>query len=221
MKTLSRFFIKHLTFSGLYGKIYTITRRGSLVLKNRRKTLYNITLTALFFAIGLVLPFFTAQIKQIGSMLLPMHLPVMLCGLVCSWRYGASLGALLPITRSFMFGMPTIYPHALSMSIECAVYGFVIGFMFERFRRKNIPSVYISLICAMIVGRIVKGAFTALLLGVAGNAYTLSMFISGTFLNAIPGIILQLILIPAVMIVLDRARLIRFNKISEEQGENK
>jgi len=188
-------------------------------LKHNRKTLYNITLTALFFAIGIVLPFFTGQIKQIGNMLLPMHLPVMLCGLVCSWRYGALLGAVLPIARSLMFGMPAIYPNALSMSVECAVYGFVIGFIFEKLTRKNITGVYISLVCAMIIGRAVKGCFTALLLGVAGDTYTFSMFISGTFVSAIPGIILQLVLIPALILVLKRAKLIDFNKTSEEQGE--
>ena len=185
-------------------------------MKNRRETLYNISLTAMFFAIGLVLPFFTGQIKQIGSMLLPMHLPVMLCGLICSWRYGAALGALLPITRSLMFGMPAFYPNAITMSVECAVYGFVIGLIFEKLKRKNMIGIYISLISAMIVGRIVKGVFTAILLGLAGNAYTFSMFVSGTVLNSVPGIILQIIIIPAIMLVLDRAKLIRFNKISEE-----
>ena len=115
-------------------------------MRRDRKPIYDITLTAMFFAIGLVLPFFTGQIKEIGSMLLPMHLPVMLCGLICSWRYGALLGAPLPIVRSLLFGMPAFYPNAITMAVECAVYGLVIGLVFDLLKRKNIISVYISLI---------------------------------------------------------------------------
>lgn len=169
----------------------------------------------MFFAIGLVLPFFTGQIKEIGSMLLPMHLPVMLCGLICSWRYGMLLGASLPIARSLIFGMPVFYPHALSMAVECAVYGLVIGLVFDLLKRKNIISVYISLISAMIVGRIVKGVFTALLLGFTGKAYTFAAFISANILNSIPGIILQIILIPSIMLVLYKTKVVKPYKKGE------
>ena len=94
-----------------------------------RKTTQKITLSAMFIAIGIVLPFFTGQIRQIGSMLLPMHLPVFLCGLICGWQYGAAAGFILPLLRSFLFGMPPMYPMAAAMSFELATYGLVAGLM--------------------------------------------------------------------------------------------
>lgn len=79
-------------------------------------------LGALFVAIGLVLPFFTGQIPAVGRMLLPMHIPVLLCGLICGWKYGLAVGAVLPLTRSLLFGMPTLYPTAIAMTFELATY---------------------------------------------------------------------------------------------------
>ena len=59
----------------------------------------NLALSAMFIAIGQVLPFFTGQIPQIGNMLLPMHIPVLLCGLICGWKYGALVGFTTPLLR--------------------------------------------------------------------------------------------------------------------------
>lgn len=79
--------------------------------KNVKNYIWNLVLSAMFMAIGLVLPFFTGQIPQIGSMLLPMHLPVLLCGLICGWQYGGVVGFVLPLLRYVMFGMPPHLPH--------------------------------------------------------------------------------------------------------------
>ena len=111
-----------------------------------RKTTQKITLSAMFIAIGIVLPFFTGQIRQIGSMLLPMHLPVFLCGLICGWQYGAAAGFILPLLRSFLFGMPPMYPMAAAMSFELATYGLVAGLMYQRSHWKCILALYRSLI---------------------------------------------------------------------------
>ncbi len=165
-------------------------------------------ISALFIAIGLILPFFTGQIKQIGNMLLPMHLPVLLCGLICGWQYGASVGFILPIMRSLLFSMPVMYPSAVAMSFELSVYGLVIGVIYSLIKQKGIISVYVSLIISMLSGRIVWGVVMCFLLGLGSDGFTFTAFISSSFLNAVPGIVLQLILIPAIMFLLYKLKLI-------------
>lgn len=96
------------------------------------KNLKNLTLAALFLALGLVLPFFTGQIPQIGSMLLPMHIPVFLCGLICGWQYGAAVGFIVPLMRSVLFGMPPLFPTATAMAFELLTYGLVVGLLYSR-----------------------------------------------------------------------------------------
>ena len=164
-------------------------------------------LAALFLAVGLVLPLLTAQIKEIGDTLLPMHLPVLLCGLLCGPYYGMTVGALLPFLRSVTFGMPPLYPNAVWMALELATYGLVIGLVYVRLGKRHTGDVYVSLLTAMVVGRVVWGVAKTLLLGFAGKGFTLQMFIAGGVLDALPGIVLQLVLIPVLMAV---ARKIRF-----------
>ena len=181
--------------------------------------LLKLTLTAMFMAIGLLLPFLTGQIPEIGKMLLPMHIPVFLCAMICGWQYGVPLAVVLPILRGLLFGMPVLYPNAIGMAFEMAAYAFVAGFLFARFRRRGAGAVYGSMLPAMIVGRLVWGAAQWALLGLAGNAFTLRLFWAGAFLNAVPGIVLQLILIPAVMAVLVRTTLIPLDKPSAADGQ--
>ncbi len=179
--------------------------------KNTNKNLLNLVLSAMFLALGLVLPFLTGQIPEIGSMLLPMHIPVMLCGLVCGWQYGLIVGAVVPIMRSMIFGMPVMFPSAIGMAFELATYGFVIGYLFSHAKWKCIKSLYRCLIISMISGRVVWGIVQCALLGLGENRFTLAAFVSGSLLKAIPGIILQLVLIPAIMLVLGKTHLIHFN----------
>ena len=89
----------------------------------------NMTMAAMFLALGLVLPFFTGQIPQIGSMLLPMHIPVFLCGLICGWQYGGIVGFILPLLRYAIFGMPVLFPNGIAMSFELMTYGLVVGLL--------------------------------------------------------------------------------------------
>lgn len=158
-----------------------------------------LTLSAMFMAIGILLPLLTGQIQRIGNMLLPMHIPVLLCGLICGWQYGAVVGFILPLMRSVMFGMPPFYPVAVAMAFELAAYGFVTGFVYSRVHRKNIGTTYLSLITGMISGRVIWGIAEVILLGIGGKSFTWKMFISGAVLNAVPGIVIQLIIIPAIM----------------------
>ena len=177
-----------------------------------RKTTKKLTLSAMFMALGMVLPFLTGQIQQIGNMLLPMHLPVFLCGLLCGWQYGAVVGFILPLSRSVTFGMPPLYPMALAMAFELATYGLVAGLLYGRSRWQCVRALYRALIIAMLSGRIVWGAAEIVLLGIGGNKFTWEMFLSGVLLNSIPGIIIQLTLIPAIMIVLNKTGLVRFER---------
>ena len=165
----------------------------------------------MFLAIGLLLPFLTGQLKAIGSMLLPMHIPVLLCGLICGWQYGAAVGAILPLLRNLLFGMPPM-PGAISMAFELCTYGLVIGLMYGLSKWKCIISLYRSLIVAMLAGRAVWGVAQYIILGIKGGSFGFEAFMTGAFLNAIPGIILQLIFIPVMMVALDRTGMVRFTK---------
>ena len=177
-----------------------------------------LTLSAMFLALGFVLPFFTGQIPQIGNMLLPMHLPVLLCGLICGWQYGLVIGLCLPLVRSMIFGMPPIFPTGIAMTFELAAYGLIVGLVYQAARQKNTLSVYRALIIPMIGGRIIWGIVRVLLTGVGSQAFTWHLFLEGALLTAIPGIILQLILIPVLMAALTRSGLLPLEKAQAVKG---
>ena len=164
------------------------------------------TYSALCLALALVLPFLTGQIPQIGSALCPMHLPVLLCGFLCGWPWGLAVGFIAPLLRSVIFGMPPMIPTALAMAFELATYGALAGFLYRKFP-KTIPGIYASLLIAMICGRLVWGVVRLILAGVQGNGFTFAMFLSGAITTAIPGIIAQLVLIPAIVYAMERAGL--------------
>lgn len=177
-----------------------------------RLAMKNLSLAAMFTAVGLVLPFFTGQIPQVGSMMLPMHIPVLLCGLICGWKYGLMVGFVLPLMRSFLFGMPPPFPTAAAMAFELAAYGFLSGYLYNRSKWKCVIALYRCLIAAMIGGRLVWGAVMVLFTGLGGSGFTWAMFLGGAFFNAIPGIILQLFFIPAMMVALDKTGLVKFHR---------
>lgn len=185
------------------------------------KTIKNIALSAMLFAVGMVLPFITGQIPSVGKMLLPMHIPVMLCGLICGSKYGLTIGFLLPLVRSVVFSVPVMYPTAISMAFELAAYGFVLGFSFSRSKWKCIKSLYKCMLLSMLSGRAVLGVCEAVLLGFGKSSFTLSTFLMTAFVNAIPGILLQLIAVPAVMLVLGRTHLVHFHKRSGDKKDDK
>lgn len=160
-------------------------------------------LAALFLALGMVLPMLTGQIKEIGDSLLPMHIPVMICGLVCGYKYGAAVGLMLPFLRSLTFSMPPIYPNAVWMALELATYGLVIGFIYMKLS-KNRLSMYVALITAMIMGRVVWGVSKAVLLGLGGSSFSISAFIVGGFVDSLLGIVLQLIVVPPIAALINR-----------------
>ena len=165
-----------------------------------------LTFSALYLAIALMLPFITGQIPEIGAMLSPMHIPVLLCGFVCGWPWGLAVGLIAPMMRSVLFGMPAMFPTAVAMTFELAVYGAVSGILYKLLPRRT-WSIYVSLIAAMIAGRIVWGAARFALAGLSRSEFPMSAFLAGAVLNAIPGIILHIVLIPILVIVLEKAKL--------------
>lgn len=171
--------------------------------RKTKKYIIKPVLAALFLALGMVLPLLTGQIKEIGDSLLPMHIPVMICGLVCGYKYGAAVGLMLPFLRSLTFSMPPIYPNAVWMALELATYGLVIGFIYMKLS-KNRLSMYVALITAMIMGRVVWGVSKAVLLGLGGSSFSISAFIVGGFVDSLLGIVLQLIVVPPVATLINR-----------------
>ena len=165
----------------------------------QREKIEKLVLASLFLALGMVLPLLTGQIKEIGDSLLPMHLVVMLCALICGASYGTAVGAILPFLRSVTMGMPPLYPNAIWMSAELLTYALVIGLLCPPKREQTTKRVLISLLISMIAGRIVWGVAKAILLGIGAKPFTIQMFFMGGFVDAIPGIVLQLILIPTII----------------------
>ncbi len=164
-----------------------------------------IALAGFFIALGYFMPYFTGQIPVVGSMLAPMHIPVLICGFICGPQIGAIVGFLSPVLRSAIAGMPVMFPIAISMSFELAVYGFLAGYLYEKLPKTNI-NVYISLLLSMLGGRIVWGIASFILFGIAGKPFTFAIFLSGAFIKAVPGIILHIIVVPVVVIALKRYR---------------
>ena len=171
-------------------------------LKSTRKLVFS----ALCLALCYVLPFLTGQIPEIGNMLCPMHIPVLLCGMVCGWPWGLAVGAIAPLLRSLTLSMPPLYPTAAAMAFELAAYGFVSGLL-ARLLPKKVPFVYLNLLTAMIGGRVIWGLARFAMAGLSTTAFPWSAFVAGAFVTAWPGILLQLVLIPPIVILLRRTHL--------------
>jgi len=127
--------------------------------EKKKSHIFNLTLAAMFLAVGLILPFLTGQIPQIGNKLLPMHIPVLLCGLICGWKYGLAVGFILTLLRYFLFGMPVLFPTGIAMAFELCTYGFTVGLLYSRSHWKCVVALYRSMIIAMIASANVKSTY--------------------------------------------------------------
>ena len=173
----------------------------------KKTNVKTLVLSALFLALAMILPFLTGQIPEIGSMLCPMHIPALLCGFFCGWPWGIAVGFIAPILRSLTLGMPPMFPVAISMAFELATYGAVSGLMYHCLPRKKI-SIYLALVTAMVAGRLVWGIVRFVCAGLDASAFGLSAFWAGAITTAIPGIIVQLILIPILVMALKKHNLV-------------
>lgn len=173
----------------------------------KKPQLVKLVYAAVCLALCMVLPFLTGQVPQIGDMLCPMHLPVLLCGFLCGWQYGLWVGGIAPILRSAIFGMPHIFPTAAAMCFELAAYGAIAGLCYSLFPKKP-RYIYASLIIAQLCGRIVWGPVRYFFTGLAGKEFPISAFFAGAFVNAYPGIIAQIIIVPLIVFAMQKAKLV-------------
>ena len=178
----------------------------------KKNSILKLVYAAVCLALAMVLPFLTGQIPQIGSALCPMHIAIFICGFVCGGQYGMIIGFVATLLRFALFGMPPIFPTGIAMAFELAAYGLISGVLY-RMLPKKIPYIYVSLIGAMIGGRIVWGIAQFIIMGLQGSEFPMSAFLAGAVTNAIPGIILHIAFIPVVVITLRKA-----NIIVEETG---
>lgn len=171
------------------------------------KTLKKLVYSALCVALALVLPLLTGQIPQVGSMLSPMHIPVLLCGFICGPVWGLAVGAISPLLRSLIFSMPPLFPTATAMAFELAAYGCAAGLLYKLFPKKA-WGVYAALVCAMLIGRVVWGVAMLSIMTATGKGWGIDAFLAGAFINAWPGIILHIAIIPPIVLALRKAKII-------------
>ncbi|MBN2300305.1 MAG: ECF transporter S component [Acholeplasmataceae bacterium] len=160
-------------------------------------------LASLFLTLGIVLPFITGNIQFLGNKFLPMHVPVLICGFVCGWKYGGLVGFLTPLLRALLVGVPLLFPTATLMTFELSVYGIVVGFLYQHLSKKAI-NIYLSLLISMILGRLVWGSLAFLIYPSLGLDFSLNIMITTTVIFAIPGIIFQLIFIPVLVFAIEK-----------------
>ena len=164
---------------------------------------------SLCVALGLALPQAFHAIPNAGSILLPMHIPVLLCGFLCGPWYGLLVGALTPLLSFMITGMPpaVILP---GMACELAVYGLAAGLLIRLIKTNSKPAnIYISLLAAMIAGRLAAGLLNGLIF--RAGAYSLQMWVAASFVTSLPGIAAQLVLIPLLVLTLEKAKLVSFS----------
>jgi hypothetical protein len=116
------------------------------------------------------------------------------------------IGFIAPILRYALFGVPVLFPMGISMAFELATYGLMTGILY-RLLPKRIPYVYLALVSSMLVGRIVWGMTSFIIAGLQHTEFSFDMFLAGAFINALPGIVIHIVLIPLVVIVLKKANL--------------
>lgn len=163
-------------------------------------------ITAICMTLCIVLPFAFHIFPNGGTIFLPMHIPVFLCGLCCGWSYGMLCGFVGPLLSSLLTGMPSI---ALlpTMMVELAIYGSLSGLLSHILPVKNqVGKLYLSMLPAMLCGRVVAGLLRASLF--ANGDYSFALWFSGYFVTALPGICVQLLLVPTIYLALKRAKLL-------------
>lgn len=180
----------------------TESKNTKNIIKKYRTQIRNLTFSALFLAMALLLPFLTGQIPQIGALLSPMHIPAFLCGYVCGPIWGAVVGVVAPLLRHVLFGMPPLMV-AIPMSVELAAYGIISGVLYGILPKKPLW-LYFSLGLSMIGGRIIYSVFEMALLGLQGEAFTPWLIIADTVTGTWAGIIVHFIVIPPLVMLVDK-----------------
>lgn len=164
-----------------------------------------IALSAFFLALGIIIPKLFHLFQIPGTIFLPMHIPVLLAGFCLGKKYGLIVGALTPLLSFFISSTPPFIPVGLPMMFELAAYGFLAGFFY---RGKQI---IFPLFLALLGGRIVLALANFILFFILGNPYTFSIFFASAFITPFPGIIIQIILVPLIVLSLQHSTIL--NKV--------
>ncbi len=171
-----------------------------------QKQTRHLVFSALCAALCVVLPLALHAIPRAGNVLLPMHIPVLLCGLACGPLWGLGCGVLGPVLSSLITGMP-VPAYLPGMMLELAAYGLAAGLLVRVIRTgRPLLDLYVAMVLAMLAGRIVYGAANALFLR-AGD-YSLQIWLTSAFVTGLPGIAVQLVLIPGVVRALQKAHIL-------------
>ena len=165
----------------------------------------NFVVSAICLIVAIVLPFWTGQIPEIGSMMCPMHIPVLLCGYYCGSLWGMGTGAVAALLRSLMFGMPQFFPQAVCMAFELAAYGFAMGFLREKWEEVKL-GIFAMLLGSMAVGRVVWGLAMFICTGFNPAKFGFEDFFAEAITNAVPGIVVQFALIPIFIMVVNNMK---------------
>ena len=171
-------------------------------------------ITALLIAIGIVLSLVFHLLQFAGPVFLPMHIPILICGLICGIPFGLAAGVITPLLSHLIVGMPPAFILP-AMILELAAYGVVAAVLMRYLPIKNLyAKSYISLIGAMLIGRVFFGVLNALIFSV--GEYSMQMWLTAAFIAALPGIIIQLVIIPSIVVALQKARLVEVKQRSKK-----
>lgn len=159
-----------------------------------------IVLAGLLVGLGILLPFVTSHMFGVqGAVFLPMHIPVFLMGFLCGPMYGALGGLIIPLLSSLFTGMPPVFPMLPIMMGELLVYGLISGLLYHKTKMPLYPAMLISMVCGRLM---YAGIFGILMVANSGNLRALS--VTGAFVTGVPGIIIQLLLVPAIIFALKK-----------------
>ena len=158
-----------------------------------------LVVAALCLALCVLLPMVFHAFGMMGPVFLPMHIPVLLCGLLCGPRLGLLCGLLGPILSGVLTPMPVLYPTGVAMAFELGTYGLISGWLAKKY------NIYVALVCALLCGRAVSGLANTVLLGMLGNGYSLKAFLTAAFVTGLPGIAVQLVALPPLVLLVKKA----------------
>lgn len=176
-----------------------------------RKALLKLAFSGMCLALCLLLPFLTANSRELGNILCLMHIPVFLCGIICGWQYGVTVGMSAPLIRCVLFGMPPFPTVAVPMAAELAVYGLLTGILYRMLSGK-MSRLYLNLVVSMLVGRLISVLVKYALYALDKTDFSLSVVLKLNFITTLPGVALQLLLIPTVIYALQKQGVIHREK---------
>ena len=171
------------------------------------KTTEKIVMTGFFIALGTILPQLF-HVAQLGNVISPMHFTVLLCGLLLGSKYGVACGILTPLLASLLFGKPIIFPNGLSMAIELAIYGLISGLIKSKIKvsKDTYINLYVILVIAMLLGRVAAISTNYILFLTGKSANSFIAYLKILFITGLPGIVLQLLLLPPIYLRINKLK---------------